>query len=202
MKIKNIHIENEGYVYCRSKFYSVQDILPCGASYDFAMGKNELTGEIDSGVWAASYLLSMYGVNKQDFILFQPPQVTVNGTHLSLEALSAYTCYMDEMYPLFSDESKVNTLVTRELEKSKLKYTSMEVKDLFQVENERFERPLAGVGNEIFRAMAAIGFAANKQVFCFPWLSKMRFGSYHGHLLNVLDILESLGKMIVLPTGK
>jgi hypothetical protein len=72
---------------------------------------------------------------------------------------------------------------------------------LFCIDNERFERPLKGVGNEIFKAMAAIGFSYKKEIFCFPWLSNRRFESYHKNLTALLQILENLGKTVIIPIG-
>ncbi len=80
--------------------------------------------------------------------------------------------------------------------------TPENIRDMFHINSERFNRTLVGVGNEIFRSMAAIGFCHEKQVFCFPWLSKKRFNYYHGNITDVLNILESLGKIIILPIGE
>ena len=69
------------------------------------------------------------------------------------------------------------------------------------MDSERFERPLAGAGNEIFKAMAAIGYANDKKVFCFPWLSKKRFESYHENLTDLLRTLDDLGQISIVPVG-
>lgn len=202
MKIENIHVENEGYVYCKSNFYSCQDVLASYSNYSFSVGINKLTGDIDSGVWAMSYLISMYKDRTQDFVLFNQPKAIVNTFCISLDDLSKYSCYLDEIYHLFSSKDAVSKLVCRGLKKSNLNCTPNDIKNLFHIDDERFERSLVGVGNERFRAMAAIGFAYNKQVFCFPWLSKKRFNGYHVHMTDVLNILESLKKIVILPVGK
>ena len=72
---------------------------------------------------------------------------------------------------------------------------------MFQIDNDRFERSLASMGNEIFKAMSAIGFSYNKEIFCFPWLSSKRFNSYHRNLSVLLHILEKLGKIVIVPVG-
>lgn len=105
MEITCIDTINEGYVHCRSNFYSAFDILSSGAGYHFSVGINKLIGEIDSGVWAISYLLSMYKYRKKDFVLFNQPVVAVNKDPISLNDLSQYTCYMDELYSLFSKKA-------------------------------------------------------------------------------------------------
>ena len=201
MKIEKMNVRNEGYVYPKSGFYSAHDSLSFSSCYSFSVGVNKMIGEIDSGVWAVSYLLSMYRYRPEDFILFKQPEVTVNKSIISLDDLSQYSCYMDKLYPLFSTKEPVSELVLNGLRKSKLKNSPNDIRDLFHMDHERFERPLTGVGNEIFRAMAAIGYVYDKQIFCFPWLSKKRFGGYHGHMTDLLDILEGMGKVIILPMG-
>ena len=72
---------------------------------------------------------------------------------------------------------------------------------MFQLDEQRFERPISQVGNEVFRAMAAIGYAHEKEIFCFPWLSKERFDSYRNNLADLLPILEKIGKIAIIPIG-
>ncbi len=73
---------------------------------------------------------------------------------------------------------------------------------MFCIDKERFERLLFGVGNERFRCMAAIGYVYDKDIFCFPWLSRMKFDTYHRNLTDVLQILQDRQKTILLPIGK
>ena len=201
MKISNISIKNEGYVDCKSCFYSALDGLSNNLCYSFKPGINKLIGEIDSENWAVSYLLSMYVHRPKDFILFERPEVTVNGKIISLNELSEFACYMDKLYPLFSTSRSVKKQIIRGLKSSKLNYSYDDIKNLFQIDSERFERPLTGVGNEIFKAMAAIGFSYKKEIFCFPWLSSMRFEGYHLNLTYVLQTLEKLEKTVIVPIG-
>ena len=201
MKISNISIKNEGYVYCKSSFYSAQDSLSNHSCYSFSQGINKLIGEIDSGNWAISYLLSMYQHRPEDFVLFEQPKVAVNNKWISLNELSEFSCYMDKLDPLFSTNNSVKEHIIRGLDHSKLNCSYDNIKNLFCIDSERFERPLDGVGNEIFKAMAAIGFSYKKEIFCFPWLSNMRFESYHENLTTLLKILEKLEKTVIIPVG-
>lgn len=201
MKIGNMSIKNEGYVYCKSSFYSAQDILSNDSCYTFSIGINKLIGEIDSGNWAISYLLSMYKHRPDDFVLFEQPQIVVNNKWISLNELSEFSCYMDKLDPLFSDTNSVKEHIIQGLGHSNLNYSYDDIKNLFYMDNERFGRPLKGVGNEVFKAMAAIGFSYKKEIFCFPWLSNRRFESYHENLTTVLQILEKLEKTVIIPVG-
>ena len=56
---RSLIVTNDGYVHCKSRFYTSRDLLSERRTYNFHIGENMLRGEIDSGVWAVSYLLSM-----------------------------------------------------------------------------------------------------------------------------------------------
>ena len=143
----------------------------------------------------------MYKHRPQDFILFEQPKVTVNSQMISLNELSKFSCYMDELDPLFSSKHSVKKLITRGLSHSKSNCSYDDIKNLFCLDNERFEQPLKSVGNERFRAMAAIGYSYGKQIFCFPWLSHSRFEHYSGQLMWLFDLLKNLDKICILPIG-
>lgn len=199
--INCIRVKNDGSIRCKSMFYEAQDILHESSVYDFSVGVNYLYGDIDSGNWAISYVLSMYPYLIRKPPLFLPAEAVVNGNKMTLKDLAKYTCYMDCAYPLFSSKKTVHQLVVRALKKTGMAHTAEEIREKFQLDQARFERPLSQVGNEIFRMMAAIGYCNGKQVYCFPWLSKMRFESYHLQITSTLDILQSLDKIVIVPVG-
>ena len=194
-------IRNEGYVSCKSSFYSALDSLSHSLCFSFSPGINKLVGEIDSGNWAVSYLLSMYRHRPEDFVLFDPPKVVVNKKELSLNSFSRFSCYMDLSDPLFSFDGSLEGMIQKGLEENGLNYSPDDVRALFQIDADRFNRPLTAVGNEIFKAMAAIGYSYKKEFFCFPWLSNKRLKSYHENLTFALRMLENLGKTVILPVG-
>ena len=201
MKIETIDVMCEGYVCCESGFYTAQDILQVDSSYSFVKGSNKIYGEIDSGVWAVSYLLSMYGHKSKNFSFLKQPKVVVNGSVVPLQNIVPYSCYMDRSYPLFSGNSSIKKMVVKGIRTNQLNVTPEEVRQIFGIDLERFERPLVSAGNEIFKAMAAIGYCYEKQIYCFPWLSQMRFHGYHQNLNGVIDILDSLGRIAIVPIG-
>lgn len=201
MKINRIQVQTGGYVSCKSNFYSSEDVLQTGSSYVFVAGVNKLIGEIDSGNWAVSYLLSMYKHRPKDFVAFESSNVLVNNETVSLHELSRYSCYMDESYPLFSTKATIRKLIANGLKKYPINATPDDIKKLFFLDDQRFERPLKCVGNERFRAMAAIGYCHQKEIFCFPWLSDMRFEYYHRNMAYTLELLNNLGKVAIVPVG-
>lgn len=201
MKQNIITIKSEGYVHCKSCFYSSCDILSQNLEYSFSQGINRLIGDIDSGNWAVSYLLSMYQHKPEDFCLFGDPVVVVDGRSVSINEFSKYSCYMDRYDPLFSSNVTIKEIIGQGLRDNKNTLTENMVKELFCIDNERFERPLSGMGNEIFKAMAAIGYSHEKKLFCFPWMSSKRFESYNKNLVAVLQTLEDLNRTVIVPVG-
>lgn len=50
-------------------------------------------------------------------------------------------------------------------------------------------------------ANVVVAYEYNKENF-FPWLSYERYEGYHKNLWGLMDILESLGKIAIVPVGK
>ncbi len=199
MNVENLHIKISGHAYCKSGFYSCFDAGE--AEYTFHSGVNLLEGEIDSFVWAVSYFASMYSHKLDDFTI-DSPTIVLNGSEITIQELNDRACYLEKnIHPLFPVSEPVKDLVIKGLETSGKNLSADEIMEIFRITPSLYDRPLTGVGNEIFRATAAIGYANGRDVFCFPWLSRKRFEYYHGNIKDVLEILESLGMLVILPIG-
>ena len=201
MNINNIRVICNGYITCKSSFYSVLDVVNQETVYEFSKGINKITGEIDSGIWGISYLLSMYVYKQKDFVL-NISQIEINNYSDTLDNVSNYACYLDKSYRMFSSKKCVRKLVENGLKKTGINKSPEEICKLFLIDPIRFERPLAQVGNEVFKAMAAIAYCNGKQIFCFPWMSKNKFDYYQNNLKGLLDTLKNLDLIVILPIGK
>lgn len=201
MIINNIVFSLNGYINCTSCFYSAQDMLDYNSIFRLSNGVNKLYGDIDCGVWAVSYCLSMYIHRPQNFTIADKPYLLVDNREMTLSELNKFSCYMDDSFPVFHTSKSTKKLVALALKKSNTDLSLDEIKDIFQLDNQRFERPLSCIGNEVFRAMAAIGYATGKEIFCFPWLSQKRLDYYHNNITKLLEILSDLNKIVVLPLG-
>lgn len=199
--IKNINVLNDGYVLCRSENYTASDTMNDTVNYVFTPKINMLKGDIDGGMWAVSYLLSMYAYRPDDFVLFKDAVAVVDGKIMSITDLSEISCYMDKSYPLFSTDTSIKELVTKGLRENNIGCSAERIRKLFRLDHEIFERPISCVGNAVFRAMAAVGFSHKKEIYCFPWLSKSRFDGYHANMTVLLEVLESLNKIAIVPVG-
>ena len=207
MKIENLSFTAQGYVTCHSNFYSSHNTLD-EKQYFLKPGVNSFVGDIDSEGWTISYLLSMYHVSPKDFALSSLLQITVNdNVVMDYESFSHYVCYLDRSFPLFSDNVSVKELVSDGMRAHGMVRTPSiqseeDIRILFGLDKERFERPLRGTGNEIYQAMAAIGYCHGKQVFCFPWFSAARFRHFEYRLNYLLNLLNELNMIVVSPVGK
>ena len=200
---KTIQIFNSGILYCKCRCYNCAQSIKSCEKYVFKTGTNHLIGDIDSGVWGISYFMSMfkYDVNKKAFE--HPLVAIVDGQKMSMDAFSETCCYLDERYyPLFKSKFlSVEKLIKRGLEKNDVKKTYTEIRDLFELDKYRLTKPVYCVGNERFRAMAAIGYAHGKKVFCFPWMSDTMVDYYKNNLLITLKGLKELQAITVIPTA-
>ncbi len=83
------------------------------------------------------------------------------------------------------------------------KFSVEEIKSIFHLSDERFERPLEYVSGEIWLISMAIQFALGKEIFCYPWLSMREiFRLKAVHELNVLDYLRNTNKIVLVPTSQ
>ena len=78
-------------------------------------------------------------------------------------------------------------------------YSVDDVKRLFGLSDERFERNLDNIGIEINRISVAINFALGKDIFCYPWLNEYDVESISCHIINVLKAHE---KIVLIPTSQ
>ena len=202
MKIESIKLRCDGYVTCRSYFCTYFSSISSKFVYSFTKGVNRLEGEIDDELWSASYLIGMKSARPKDFMIFEDVDVSINEQKYPFTELEKYACYMDTLCPAFSSRKSVRRLVFEALKKNGSNKTVDEVKNIFCLDDQRFERPVNAVGNEQYRAMAAIGYSMGKQVYCFPWFSRKRYESYHKNLSWRMEMLENLEMTVILPIGK
>lgn len=189
-----------GWVKCRSSFYSAQETCH-NYCVEFKQGLNVLRGDVDSSGWAINYGISMLDFCKKPDIAIEYGNIVYNGKSVNIKMLSEHCCYMDECFPLFKSKSSVYSLIKAGLRKTSSSYSAEDVCRLFELDDERVKRSVNQSGNERFRAMSAIGFAYSKDVFCFPWISKVMFLYYGKNLIYALSVLSEKGKIVILPTS-
>ena len=195
----SIEFIGDGYVHCISVWGEYSTCFD-RARYTFDRGITLLNGDVDSGAWGISYLLSMYDKNNKSIVLFKP-ELYMDGIACEFGDIKEKACYMDPSNPLFNKELTVREMVEMGLSKNHINMNVEEILEKIPITPCRFERKLSGVGNERFRCMAAIGYANKKTIYCFPWMSKNRFIYYHRNLTDVLNILGNMNNTVLMPTN-
>ena len=165
----------------------------------FDVGVNILQGSVDSAAWAISYVLSMYNSKSEEFVL-HAENSDIDMQIENIKKIVSKACYLDPICQLYSKTETVEKIVEKALKKQNSDISSKEICELFHIYEGRFQRPLNAVGNELFRCMAAIGYANGRDVFCFPWISKKLVTYYIRNILDVLEILCNLNKIVLFPT--
>ncbi len=199
--MKRISIRNvSGYFTIHTHFYEINCTCD-NYSTDFHQGLNVIYGDIDTNGNAISYTLSMARYNKKDIILFPESQIIVDDVISDFKTIGNNCCFIDEGFPLFCTKKTVRRNIETALRRSKLDCSSKDIKDIFEISNDRYNYSLNQVGNERLRCMAAIGYAYNKQIYCFPWTSEKMIRYYGKNMTGLLDILSIQSKMILLPTN-
>lgn len=193
--IHSITVENfEGYFYCRSDFGTHH--LTCERfSYQFKPGVAVLYGDIDCGGWGVSYGLSTKA--KDTILSTNEIRVSANGCPCDLDKIYSEAWYMGN----FNSRQSIDKMVKKGLKRTDSRISVKEVCDIFGITDARSHLPIQQVGNERFRCIAAVGYAFSKSVYCFPWISKKMVEYYGRNLIDVLEILEKLQMIAILPTN-
>ncbi|MFR5906654.1 MAG: hypothetical protein ACLUFY_09695, partial [[Ruminococcus] torques] len=88
----------------------------------------------------------MYGIDKEIQITNEP-DIRLNGNLCTLSELAPHCCYMDPLYPLFSKKISAKQAVEHGIKRNSLPYYAEDIRVLFKIDKDRYERPLSGMGN-------------------------------------------------------
>ena len=183
-----------GYAVCQSNVYSSKEsFLPI--SYTFSGGNiYGLISDFGRGSWALATCLG----GKGEWI---EGDVLLNNTKIIGQELLQLSCFVGEkiLCDTRSDNSCLSAkmCIDRALKISGLNYTTLEIKNLFSLSDERFERDMNCVGKEIWRISTAIGFALNKEIFCYPWLNTHDVVECIDE--SMICILKRFHKIVIIP---
>ena len=169
-------------------------------SYSFKPGVYALTGEITDGGWGFAYFLT--GECKS-YRIGNDAEVFVNNTCVDFKTFSEkYVQNLgisrrNKILDLF-DKKTVHSWVDKNLKHSGLSETAEDIKCLFDISPDRFERNIKCVGFELPFCKAAIGFAAKIKVFVFPYVTRNLYPNAI-FLKKLCDILRENRCIVLLP---
>lgn len=164
-------------------------------------GVNVIPGDICDGGWALSYLLS-YPKDSSIILCENDYRLEWNGMPIALTQLADLTVPIGARSARQSPFS-IKTLVRRALRKSKLPYSAEEVLNIFTIPEFLWDRKLLHTGSRLWKCQAAIGFAENRPIFCFPWMSRRRLDPLIVFVNQICSELKKRGNpILVMPVSK
>ena len=158
-----------------------------------------LCSDIGGGAWALTHALGGRAENPEGEIL-------ADGVHASPKALAARACFIGEQfYPSVNSRlfpGTVRSSLEKALNIGKTGWTLAQLTARFHIARERLDRSPAHIYyNQILYISAAVGFAAGRSVFCFPYLTADTIKAAEiMRSLGVLDLLKEHGKIVLLPS--
>lgn len=165
-------------------------------TYCFNSGVYILSGEIDEGGFALSYLLGGAYTKKQ---LLSEETIIVNNEPIALSKIKNIACYLGERENKQKQYCSIKKQIKNALKRSKLSYDAEDIRTMFRIDSDRFNRPLNKVGVLIWQSIAAISFAEGKKIFTFPWFSSEMLNFHFQVFEVVLPILKANDCIVIIP---
>lgn len=196
------------------KLIDFQDIVQCKScvfqsketfmkiNYEFKKGNvYGLASDYGCGGWGVATCLG--GRSSNQYF----GKVLLEGIEINPQILAEYSCFVSENkfleLNLNQEMLTVRNCIEQALNLSNLSYSANEIKSMFCLSDERFDRPLNFVSGEIWQISIAIGFALGKDIFCYPWLNEhdiFRFEVAYKH--GIIKLLKDSGKLVLIPSSQ
>lgn len=192
-------VEFSGKADCTCDFYKCVESFP-KLNYTIKNGKTySIISDFGCGSWGLANCLSGNGS-------ILSGEVLVDGKRTRLGDLIRYSCIVSSTN-IFGMKIKPKKDSTKKCIEKALKdnhtYSVSEIKKLFCLSDERFERPIAYISGEIWLASLAIGFSLQKDIFSFPWLGERDIGIFKTiKQLGIIDFLKKNRKIILVPSSQ
>lgn len=189
-------------VECKSSLFQSKESFP-KLNYTFNAGNMYgIVSDFGCGSWGMATCLggrcSEYYTGK----------ILLNGIDIPANQLSEYSGFVGES--IFASVNSPTDFLTpcKCIEQAlsigkQSPYSVMEIKKIFCLSDERFERPLNYVSGEIWWISMAVNFALGKDIFCYPWLnfhdvSLLEVAKQRG----IIDFLKKENKIIIVPSSQ
>lgn len=188
-----------GSAYCCSRIYSSKEaFLPI--TYQFcAANIYGLISDFGCGSWGLATCLGGRGA-----AMPIKGSILVNDKEVKNSDLKRLSCFVGEdVFDEINSEQEplcVNECIRKALTISGLPFSVQEIKKLFHLSDERFDRSLNSVSGEIWRISIAIGFALNKEIFCYPWMNTHDLSKFVD--LRNINVLREYKKIVIIPASR
>lgn len=168
-------------------------------SHNFSFGRSFLLStEIAQGGWAVSWIVGGE---------LEPLRGTLskNGQEYKASARKAdsWLVRKSEIKTFWMKHQTVQMQILHGLQKNHQLYhrSEDELKQQFQLTDERYQRPLHQLSHEAWRASCAIGLANGKKIFCFPYVESSTIEEYYNlWFKDIVNLLKEAGCMVLIPS--
>lgn len=186
---------------CETIGMSCIDSFPA-TTYTFQSGKvYRLTSDFGCGSWGMVTCIGGRGDVEYS------GKIMLDDAEADARILKKHSGFIAESY--FPDINTSDELCTtheciyRALNISGLNYSTNEIKSIFHLTDNRFDRPLNQISGEIWLASAAIWFSLDKDIFCFPWLNMRNYFRFETMKeFGIIDFLKKRKKLVLVPTSR
>lgn len=171
-------------------------------SYRFRKGNvYGLVSDFGCGSWGLTTCLGGRGDQNDS------GKVLLNGQKVKSQQLSQYAAFVAErVIPEVNSTGALRSArecIGDALRLSGQAFTPEEIKSLFGLSDERFDRPLAQTSGEIWPISIAIQFALGKDIFCFPWMNMHDISRFRGLWdMGIIQYLRESQKIVLVPTSQ
>lgn len=197
--IKQIEMENvSGGFDCGLENYGCMRDTLGHFTFKFEPGVYLIEGEGATGGWALSTILSGKDRTFEGKILFNNQEVTYR-------EIVQNSCYVGEDSGLKKRFGLVPMTVQEQIRYGISKGLSFnndieQIRKMFGISEERFNRSMKYVSGERWRASMAIGYSFGKSIYCFPWINSKFIISREENLKICFDSLRAIDAIIIIPT--
>ena len=184
---------------CKSKIFQSRESF-LKTNYDFKCDNvYGIVSDFGCGSWG---LVNCIG-GRNESNQWLSGQISVDGTNITPKEMRSYSAFIGEnvfdSINTTAEPLSAKECIEKALNISNQSYSALDIKEMFDLSSERFERNLNFVSGEIYRISIAVNFALGKDVFCFPWLNEHDVLNVSKSILN---ILKEHDKIILIPTSQ
>lgn len=185
---------------CETISMSCRDAFPA-TTYTFQAGKvYRLTSDFGCGSWGMVTCIGGRG----DADAFG--KIMLNDVEVDTRTLRNFSGFIAEsIFPgvnTADDLCTAHVCIQKALKISGSHYSTDEIKSIFHLTDNRFDRPLNQVSGEIWFISAAVLFSLDKDIFCFPWLNMRDYFRFESmNEFGIIDFLKKRKKLVLVPTS-
>lgn len=200
--INSVRLERfQDTVLCRSSLmYSKESFLP--VDYTFTRGNvYGLISDFGCGSWGVATAICGRFSSQYTGTLW------IDDSLASADDLASHACVIAEQpFPSGGTEQSLGTprsCIEQALAQSNVCYSAKDIKQIFCLSDDRYDRDMMLLSGEIWTVSMAINFAAGKDIFCYPWLNMIDIARFEmASSKKIISFLKDEGKIIIVPSSQ